>query len=581
MKILFRVLKEAKKYTGLLILAACSTIALTAINLIAPRLLSNMTAIVSAGMTREGLNQIFRIALSLLGLFLLKILFRYLANFMAHKAAWHLVEELRIKVYSTLQSFSMDFFRKNQTGDLVSRTINDTAQFELLYAHLLPESITNTITLFGVMGILFSINARLALLTCIPIPFILFSGWIFAKKVRPNFRTMQKSLGELSGQLQDNYSGIQEIQVFGQQEIVTEKTQKKASVLTTSMLHALNLSAIFHPSVEFLTSLGTVIVVGFGGYLAFTSQLEVSDIVAFMLYLSLFYAPITGIANLLEQLQQALAGSERVIEVLDYPVAIQDSHDAVKIANPKGKLEFRHVGFSYIPEVPILKDISLSIRPGQMIALVGATGVGKTTMTQLISRFYDPTEGTILMDDIDLKRISLMDLRSHIAVVLQDTFLFNGTIGENISFARPGSTQEDIEAAAMTARIHEDILSMPSGYDTRVGERGARLSGGQKQRIAIARAVICRAPILVLDEATASVDVQTERDIQLAIQELTGTRTIIAIAHRLSTIQNADRIFVFEEGEITQVGTHSELSSVPGLYQRMCEVQSKGAQIVG
>ena len=579
MKVLFRVIREAKKYKWYLILAAISTIMLTVVNLIAPRLLSEMTKIVSNGIDEDGLNQIFRIALSLLGLYAVKILFRYLSNFMAHKAAWKLVEEMRVKVYKTLQSFSMDFFRKNQTGDLVSRTINDTAQFELLYAHLLPESVTNIITVLGVMIVLFSINARLALLTCIPIPFILFSGWIFAKKVRPNFRAMQKSLGELSGQLQDNYSGIQEIQVFGQQEEVAKKTQKKASKLTKAMLYALNLSAIFHPSVEFLTATGTVIVVAFGGYLAYLGQLEVSEIVAFMLYLSLFYVPITGIANLLEQLQHALAGAERVIEMLDYPVAIKDNQNAVTLTDAKGRIEFDNVSFSYIPEAPVLEDVSLTIEPGQMVAFVGPTGVGKTTMTQMVSRFYDPTKGSVRMDGIDLKDISLLDLRNHIAVVLQDTFLFSGTVGENIAFARPGCSKKEIEEAAKIARIHGDIMEMPLGYDTVVGERGARLSGGQKQRIAIARAVICRAPVLILDEATASVDVQTESDIQQAIQELSGTRTIIAIAHRLSTVRKADQIFVFEEGKITQRGTHDELSQTPGLYKEMCEVQSKGAQI--
>lgn len=576
MRVLFRVFKEAKKYKGYLLISMFGTIMLTVVNLITPLLFSSMTGIVKERPDADGMKRIIVIAISLLGLFGIKILFRFLSSYMSHYAAWHLVEELRMRVYNTLQSFSMDFFRKNQTGDLVSRTLNDTAQFELLYAHLIPESITNILTLIGVVIFLFSFDVRLAALTCIPIPFILFSGWIFAKKVRPNFQEMQKSLGELSGQLQDNYSGVQEIQIFGQQGTVADITQKKAAKLTSSMLHALKVSAVFHPSVEFLTNLGSVIVVGFGGYFAYRGNMGIEGIIKFMLYLSLFYTPIAGIANLLEQLQQAVAGAERVIEVLDYPAAIKDNPGAKKLQDPKGHLEFCHVDFSYVPGTPILKDISLTIEPGQMIAFVGATGAGKTTITQMISRFYDPTRGFIKFDGTDLREIELLNLRNHIAVVLQDTFLFNGTIGANIAFARPGCTSEEIEQAAKIARIHDDIKELPDGYDTRVGERGARLSGGQKQRIAIARAVICQAPVLILDEATASVDVKTESDIQKAIQDIAGTRTIIAIAHRLSTVKKADRIFVFDDGGIAQQGTHAELSAVPGLYRTMCDVQVEG-----
>jgi len=575
LKVLLRVAKEARRYKGLLIMAALSTVILTGINLMAPRLMANMTALVAAGLDENGLQQIFTIALTLLGLYALKIVFRFSSNYMAHHAAWNLVEQLQVTVYSTLQAFSMDFFRKNRTGDLISRTVNDTATFELLYAHLLPESIASILTFLGVSVMLFSINPRLALMTCLPIPLILLSGWYFVKKVRPNFRVMQKARGELSAQLQDSYAGIQEIQVFGQQEPAIVKIKGKATLFTHAMLHALKVSAVFHPGVEFLTALGTVIVVGAGGWLAYQGQMQVQDIVAFMLYLALFYAPITTLTNLLEQMQQALAGAERVIEVLDYPSAIVDRPGAKALKNVKGRLTFDHVSFHYTPEAPILKDISFEAAPGQMIALVGATGVGKTTTTQLIDRFYDPTEGAILLDGVDLRDIQLHSLRSHVAMVLQDTFLFNGTIRDNIAFARPSASVEEIEESARIARIHQDILDMPDGYDTLVGERGARLSGGQKQRIAIARAVLCRAPVLILDEATASVDVQTEADIQQAIQALSGTRTIVVIAHRLSTVQGADQILVFQEGEIVQRGTHAELSGQAGLYQEMCAVQAK------
>jgi ABC-type multidrug transport system fused ATPase/permease subunit len=573
MKTLLRIAKEAVRYKGWLLLSIFGTLMLTAVNLIAPRIMAGMTGLVAAGMTRENFIIVLKMAGGLLGLYLTRILFRFLSNYCSHRAAWRLVLELRIKVYNAIQSFSMDYFHNKQTGDLLSRVMNDVATFELIYAHITPDVITNFVTLTGVTIILFNINARLALITCIPIPFILLSGWFFSHKVRPNFQKTQKSQGELSAQLQDNFSGIQEIQAFGRQTYASEKVLKKGKDFTHNMLRALKLSAIFHPSVEFLTSIGTVIVVGFGGYLAYKNQLSVSEIVGFMLYLALFYAPITGVAQLLESAQQSLAGAERVIEILDAPQSVKDSPTAKSIGKANGLITFENVSFSYIQGVPVLDDVSFEIKPGQMAALVGATGVGKTTLSKLISRFYDPTDGRVCLDGYDLRDITLESLRSNISLVLQDTFLFNGTIEENIAFARPEASFDEVKTAAQTARIHDDIMQMPEAYQTQIGERGVKLSGGQKQRIAIARAVLCRAPVLILDEATASVDVHTEEQIQQAINEIAGSRTIVTIAHRLSTIRNADVIYVFEKGRIIQSGSHAELIEREGLYRSLCRAK--------
>ena len=573
MKMLWKLTKEAARYKGLYVLAILSTLGLTVVNLTAPKVLSSMTGVVEKGVDDIALDSIIKMAVALLFLYLLRILYRFLSNYLAHKAAWYLVGDLRSRMYDKLQSLDLGFFHDKQTGDLMSRVVNDTRDFELLYAHMIPEIITNVVTFVGVLVILLAVNWKLALITCCPIPLILCSGVIFAKVVRPFFKASQKSMGELNAQLQDNLSGLHEIQSFGQENYESERLRTKNFEQVKAMLRALRASAVFHPSVEFLSSAGTILVVFFGGFLAYKNQLSVEDIVAFVLYLSLFYAPVSGLANLLENLQQSLAGAERVTLVLETPSAIENADDAQDIGEVKGAITFENVSFHYSNKIPVLKNISFSCKPGMMVALVGPTGVGKTTTTQLISRFYDPIEGRILIDGKDIKKVTLESLRHNISPVLQDTFLFNGTIAENIGYAKPDATQEDIEAAAKAANIHDDILSMPDKYKTKVGERGLRLSGGQKQRVAIARAILRQSPIIVLDEATASVDVQTEKKIQNAIKNLAGKRTIIAIAHRLSTIREADMILVIHEGEIVERGTHEELLALHGLYYKMHQAQ--------
>ena len=574
MKMLWRLSREAIRYRTLYVIAIIATLMLTIVNLIAPKILSSMTGIVECGVDKEGIKTIAILTAALVGIYLLRILFRFLSNYLAHKAAWYLVGDMRTKVYDKIERMHLGFFHDKQTGDLMSRVVNDTRDFELLYAHIIPETITNIVTFVGVLVVLMVINLKLALITCTPIPFILLSGVIFAKKVRPFFKISQKKMGELNGKLQDNFSGVQEIQSFGREEYESEQVNDRNFDHIRAMLHALKISAIFHPSVEFISSLGTILVVGFGGFIAYTEGLSVEDIVAFLLYMSLFYGPITGMAQLLENMQQSMAGAERVMAVLDTPCEIVDSPDAKPLEEVSGDIVFKNVSFSYDDKIPVLENVSFHCAPGKMLALVGPTGVGKTTLTQLISRFYEPSEGEIKIDGQNVSDVTLESLRRNISPVLQDTFLFNGTIAENIGYAVPEATLEEIQEAAKAANIHETIMEMPDGYKTQVGERGLRLSGGQKQRVAIARAILRHSPIIILDEATASVDVETEQQIQEAISAIAGNHTIIAIAHRLSTIRNADKILVIEEGRITESGTHDELVKLGGSYARMNQVQT-------
>lgn len=578
MKMLWRLSKEAIRYRSLYVIAILSTFSLTAVNLAAPKVLSRMTGIVSAGVTEEGMHTILMLTGILVGLYLLRVLFRFLSNYLAHKAAWHLVGDMRTRTYDKVERMHLGYFHDKQTGDLMSRIVNDTRDFELLYAHMIPDTITNIVTFAGVFAVLLTINWKLALITCAPIPFIFVSGIIFSKKVRPFFRVSQKKMGELNGKLQDNLSGIHEIQSFGREEYETERVNEKNFEHIKAMLTALKISAIFHPSVEFISSLGTILIVSFGGFLAWKEGVMVEDIVAFLLYLGLFYGPVTGLANLLENMQQSMAGAERVLAVLDAPCEIEDREGAKPLKDVEGEIEFEHVSFSYATGGEVLNDISFKCEAGKMLALVGPTGVGKTTLTQLISRFYEPTSGRILIDGHDLKDVTIESLRRNISPVLQDTFLFNGTIAENIGYAVPEAGREEIVEAAKAANIHGDIMEMPDGYDTLVGERGLRLSGGQKQRVAIARAILRKSPVIILDEATASVDVETEQQIQQAIAGIAGSRTIIAIAHRLSTIRNADMILVIEDGRVKESGTHAELVALGGSYARMDRIQSSATK---
>lgn len=570
---LFRLIKYARPYWGLLIISGISLLGITAINLLSPWLIRDLVSILSNELNTTSFIKIRNIALILLAAYILRAVFRYLNSYLSHVAAWKLVADMRVLVYDHLQKLSLRYYHDKQTGQLMSRATNDTATFEALIAHAVPDLITNILILVGVIAILFAMNTYLAFLTLIPVPFLILGGWLFTKKILPNFREAQKSLADLNATLQDNISGMKEIQVFNQQQREKNRIQKRAKKYADSILSALKLSAIFHPTVEAISSFGTVIVVGFGGWLALKQRISVPDIVGFLLYLNLFYQPISTLARVTEELQQAIAGSDRVFEVLDTEPDIKDTKEAVDIKTSKGEITFKDVNFHYIPQSPILQGINFTAKPGQMIALVGPTGVGKTTIISLIARFYDPVSGSITLDGKDLRSITLSSLRNHISIVLQDVFLFNGSVADNIAYGSKSATLDDIKHAAEIARADEFINELPDGYNTLIGERGVTLSGGQKQRLSIARAVLRNTPILILDEATAALDVETESKIQQAIQELAGSRTIIVIAHRLSTVKRADNILVIQEGDITESGTHEELIKLGGVYKQLCDVQ--------
>lgn len=580
MEYLIKLVKIARPYWKYLIIAGISTLAITGVNLLGPWLIRQLVDIITnIGQYPDARKNIINLTILITLSYIARIIFQFLASYLSHYAAWHLVAHMRSMVYDKLQQLPFRFFQERQTGQLMSRVVNDTANFEMLIAHAVPDLFTNILIIIGVAVILFAVNPTLASLSLIPIPFLVYGSTRFAKQVLPNFREAQRALADLNAELQDNISGIREIQIFNQQMRELVKIRDRIYRHISALLNALRLSAIFHPTVSFLSSIGTVIVISVGGFMALNGKVSVGDIVGFILYLNMFYQPITALANVIENLEQALAGAERVFEILETEPEIKEKPNPIELENVRGSVTFEDVTFSYNQGSPVLKNISFDIEPGQMVAFVGPTGVGKTTIMYLLVRFFDPDSGSIKIDGIDIRDVSLKSLHDNISMVMQDVFLFNGTIAENIAYGKEDATMEEIINAARIACAHDFIESLPDGYDTYIGERGVKLSGGQKQRLAIARAVLKDAPILILDEATSSVDTETENKIQEAINNLAGTRTILIIAHRLSTVKRADRIIVLKDGEIVEDGRHEELIALKGLYYSLSSGQFVGQDL--
>lgn len=575
MKSLAFVFKFARHYKIPLTLTVISMILLVGAQLLIPWIIRTLiNTVTSENLSLESFNIITNLALIALAVFLVKAGLQFIRSYMAHIAGWGVVADLRKLVYSHLQKLNLRFYEDKQTGQMMSRVINDTDLYEQLIAHAVPELIVNILTFFGVGTVLFSLNWKLTLFSMLPIPLVIFSLRLYAKRVRPAFVFRQKELGELNAILNDNISGIREIKAFTQESVALEKVGTRVEHYRKSLLKALKLMATFHPFVEFTSSLGILVVIYLGGRLVVQGGLPIADLVAFFLYLDLFYQPVRNLSVAWESVQTALAASDRVSELLREQPEPLYQPDAVKLKKPvQGNIKFENVTFHYSEGDNVLEEINLEIPAKSVVALVGPTGVGKSTMVSLIPRFYDVTEGKISLDGYDIRDIELESLRRQISIVLQDVFLFHGTVRENLLFGKPDSSEDEMIAAAITANAHDFIQQLPNGYDTLIGERGIKLSGGQKQRISIARAILKDAPILILDEATSSVDTETELLIQQALERLMVGRTVILIAHRLSTIRNADQIVVLEGKRIVEKGDHESLITENGLYTRLVNVQ--------
>ena len=570
------IFRYAKNYKITLTVTALAMLALVGVQLLIPWIIKTLVAAVTdPSATLDVMDLVRKLTLIALAVYIGKAILQFLRSYMAHVAGWGVVADVRKYIYGHLQRLSLRFYEDKQVGQLMSNVVNDTDLFEQLIAHAIPDVIVNVITFIAVTIMLVTMNWKLTLLSMIPIPLVFFSLKIYAKRVRPAFRVRQKELGDLNAALNDNLSGIREIKAFTREGEEAVRIQERIDNYKTSLLNALKLMATFQPFVEFTSSLGTLIVIFFGGRLALQGSLPVSDLVAFFLYLEMFYNPVRVLSTAWENIQSSLAGADRVAHLIAETEEPHNNPDAKALEEPvRGEITFRNVKFEYVEGVPVLEDISLEIPAKNIVALVGPTGVGKSTLVSLIPRFYDVSEGEILLDGTNIRAINLDSLRQQISIVLQDVFLFYGTVRENILFGRPDAGQEDMIEAAKAANAHDFISELPQGYDTLIGERGVKLSGGQKQRLSIARAILKDAPILILDEATSSVDTQTELLIQEALERLMHGRTTLIIAHRLSTIREADKIVVLEGNRIREIGTHEDLMQIEnGLYRKLNNVQ--------
>ena len=478
---------------------------------------------------------------------------------------------LRARIFERLQHLPLAYFDRRPVGDLMSRVTNDVDTLNQLLSQGLTQLLGSLFSLFGIVIAMLVLDFRLALVCLTIIPAILLITSFFARRARKAFRETRETVGKVTAGLQEEIVGVREAQAFNRTEANIERFRARNAANRAANVQAVAITSAFAPAIDALSTLATAVVIGYGGYLVYAGSLSVGVLAAFLIYVQQFFRPIQLASQVYTQAQSALAGAERIYNILDEEPEPADPPETPEPNRDEGRIEFENVSFAYEPGQPVLRDVTFAVEPGQTVALVGPTGAGKTTIANLIPRFYDVTSGTVRVDGRDVREVSRRSLRARIATVLQEPFLFSGTIAENIGYGRAGelergATREEIEEAARAAQAHGFISELPEGYDTVLGEGGGSLSQGQRQLLSFARAVLADPRILILDEATSNIDTRTEAVIQEALGRLLAGRTSVVIAHRLSTVRNADQILVIEDGRIAERGTHASLLEKNGLY---------------
>jgi ABC-type multidrug transport system fused ATPase/permease subunit len=524
--------------------------------------------------------------------FFLRDLFNVLRIQLNNRFEQRVIFDLRRDLYDKLQRLAVTYYDQRATGDLMTRVIDDVNAVERVLIDGIEQGTVSVLSILGVGYMMFRFNPQLAVLALVPIPLLMGGALLYTITAHKRYRLVRQATSALNALLHDNLQGIRQIKGFGREPHELARFERKANDLRRTTLKVMGAWSVYSPAMTFCGALGYVIVLWFGGQAVIADRLTLGQFVGFLWYLGMFYEPVRALHGLNQMFQAGRAAGERVFDILDAPVEISEKTQAIALGDDdgaqkgaptngrvRGDVEYRHVGFEYRPDLPVLNEVGIHARSGETIALVGPTGAGKSTIVNLLPRFYDVTRGQILIDGHDIRDVTLESLRRQIGIVSQEAFLFNGTIRENILYGRLDASEAEMIAAANAANCHEFIMRLPEKYESRVGERGVKLSVGEKQRVSIARALLKDPPILILDEATASVDTATEKLIQEALERLMVHRTSFVIAHRLSTVRNADQILVLKAGKIIERGTHEELMASGGLYAQLCRVQSTAVTI--
>jgi ATP-binding cassette subfamily B multidrug efflux pump len=576
-KLLTRAFGFMRPYKVALFLSMASVLVVTASDLVRPYLMSTLIDRDIAGGNTVGLrNTLFLYLLSVLINTATTMGQRYITGWMSQKVIY----DLRDFVFRHLQNLSLRFYDNREMGDTISRMTSDVDRLNELLSNGLVMLVNTLFSLVGIILAMLAMNLKLTLTSFAVMPLFLVATFIFRNWVGAAYREIRKKIAEVTSKVEEGVVGVRIIQSFAQEGRNVQQFRSVNEENRAVNLEAATIRSIYFPAIEIISSLGIAIVLWFGGMAIMRGDLTPGVVVAFVLYLFRFFAPIRQLTMLYDEVLAAMAASERIFELADTEPEVRDKPDALQLVRIEGLIEYDHVGFSYVAGQPVVKDLNIVARPGEMIALVGATGSGKSTTISLLTRFYDVLEGEIRIDGHPLQDITLKSLRQQFGIVLQEGFLFSGTIRDNIRYGRLDASDEELEAAAKAVGAHEFILRQPQQYDTEVRERGEKLSMGERQLICLARALVADPRILILDEATSSVDPYTELIIQGALAEMFKGRTSIVIAHRLSTVRRADRIYVMDQAEVVEVGTHEELLAQGGIYNNLYEMQFKAQESV-
>lgn len=561
-----RIWRYMRKERLAVIIAIITVLMFTILQLVGPWLIG---VIIDDYILQKDINGTIDMTLILAGTYVAAFAVTYIQTLSMILVAQKTIRRLRAQLFQKLQRLPIRFFDRNQQGDLMSRVTNDIDSLNMALTQSITQILSSVLMVVGVAAAMFLLQWRLALVALIVIPLIVFVTKQIIRRSSVNYRARQRDLGNLNGYIEETISGTEVITLFGQEQHVSEQFHVKNEKLRNSALHAETISGMMGPFNNAMNGIGLTLVIGAGAFFILKGYMTVGVLAAFVTYTRQFFRPINQLSNLLNVFQAAIAGAERVFDVLDEDDEPSDKKDAVVAKQFDGHVTFNNISFSYVDDKPVLKNISLQANKGDMIALVGPTGSGKTTITNLLTRFYDVDSGTITIDGRNIEDYTMHSLREHVGIVLQDTYLFKGTIRDNIRFAKLDATDEEVEEAAKVAYAHQFIRHLPEQYDTMLTSGGTNLSQGQRQLLAIARAILEDPHILILDEATSNVDTRTEVHIQKGLLNLMQGRTSFVIAHRLKTIEQATNIYVLQQGAITEHGTHAELMQQQGFYYDM------------